>query len=43
MERLLHEDGLYEDLRTRGITRSEDFSWEQAAEELLDLLTATEQ
>lgn len=43
MERLLHEDGLYEDLRARGITRSEDFSWEQAAEELLDLLTATEQ
>ncbi len=43
MERLLHDDGLYDDLRSRGIIRAEGFSWEQAAEELLDLLTAAEQ
>ncbi len=42
MERLLKEDELYDDLRVRGITRAEGFSWEQAAEELLDLLTAAD-
>jgi alpha-1,3-rhamnosyl/mannosyltransferase len=42
MERLLHDDGLYDELRARGITRAEGFSWEQAAEELLDLLIATD-
>jgi len=42
MERLLHDDALYDELKAKGIARAEGFSWEQAAEELLDLLIATD-
>ncbi len=41
MERLLKDDELYNDLRARGISQSERFSWEHAAAELLELLVST--
>ena len=38
MERLLTDGTLREDLRARGISRARDFSWENAASRLLELL-----
>jgi glycosyltransferase involved in cell wall biosynthesis len=42
METLLTDDALYNDLKARGIPRAKRFSWENAATELLELLTATD-
>jgi len=43
MERLLKDDELYNDLKARGISQAEKFSWNHSAAELLELLVSTNQ